>query len=471
MDSTVSRARGLMETSFLEALRAALPAAALTISDTKTAYETDWLNEFPGRALAVVRPQNTQEVSTAIKLCAQHGVAVIPQGGNTGLVGGAAPATETPAVILQLGRMNRIRHLDANAAVVEAGCVLSTLQDAAQEADRLFPMSLGSEGTAQIGGLISTNAGGIMALRYGVMRDLVLGLEVVLPDGTIWSDLSTLRKRNVGLDPKHLFIGSEGTMGIITAASLRLVARPKARVAALLALQDLSHAPLLCNLAQSLSGGSLDACELIPRQGVAFAVEHVSSVKPPLDPVPEWSILLELSGETAETLETQTMQIFEAALEQELAHDGVLATSESQRAAFWLLREAIVEGQRLAGPQLKHDVAVPVPSVPDFIIRAQALVLEIEPAAKVSAFGHLGDGNIHFNLTLPPEADRTTLEHSVYKLALELGGTLSAEHGLGRKKDNLARDLGAGHGFPVDLKSLIDPQAILNPGCLDGLRG
>lgn len=460
--------------TFLADLRAAFPPAAVIVGDGKTPYETDWLDEFPGRALAVIRPETTQEVSTIVKLCARHGIAVIPQGGNTGLVGGAAPvlpAPGGPAVIVQLGRMTRIRQIDPSAVIAEAGCVLSTLQHAAQEADRLFPLSLGSEGTAQIGGLISTNAGGIMALRYGVMRDLVLGLEVVLPDGTIWSGLSTLRKRNVGFDPKHLFIGSEGTFGIITAASLRLVARPKARVAAWLALRNLTDAPRLSDLAQALSGGTLEACELVPRQGVEFALQHVSTARAPLDPVPDWSVLLELAGDSADALETQMMRIFKTALDQGLATDGVLASSESQRSALWLLREAIVEGQRLAGPQLKHDVAVPVPAVPEFIAQAHARVLAIEPQAILSAFGHLGDGNIHFNLTLPKGADRTALERCVYSVALDLGGTLSAEHGLGRKKDALARELGAGHGFPLDLKQMIDPDGLMNPGCLDGLRG
>lgn len=461
-----------MHGEFLADLRALLPPEALVVSETKTSFETDWLNEFDGRAIAILRPETTAQVSDALRLCGKHRVSIVPQGGNTGLVGGAAPVAERPVVILQLGRMNRIRQIDteANVALVDAGCVLSTLQEAAADVDRLFPMSLGSEGTAQIGGLISTNAGGIMALRYGVMRDLVLGLEVVLADGTIWSDLSSLRKRNVGPDPKHLFIGAEGTLGIVTAACLRLAPRPKAGVTAWMALDQLQSAAALCNLALEASGGQVDACELIPKQGVNFALEHVATARAPVDQMPDWSVLLEISGNDIEQLEAMMMNLFETAVGKGLVVDGVLASSEAQRDALWLLREAIVEGQRLAGPQLKHDVAVPVSAVAAFIIQAEAVVLEIEPAAKISAFGHLGDGNIHFNLTLPDNADRKVLERAVYAVALEHGGTLSAEHGLGRKKDHLAHDLGAGHGFPVDLKGLLDPQNRLNPGCLAGLK-
>lgn len=461
-----------MSAAFLSELRRTLPPAALVISQKKTGYETDWLDEFDGRAIAVLRPETTQEVSAAVRLCARHGVCVVPQGGNTGLVGGAAPVADRPVAILQLGRMNRLRHLDsqANTVTVEAGCVLSGLQEAAQEADRLFPLSLGSEGTAQIGGLIATNAGGIMALRHGVMRDLVLGLEVVLPDGTIWRDLSALRKRNVGFDPKHLFIGSEGTLGIVTAACLRLVPRPRARFTAWMALTGLEGAAALCNLALALAGDAVEACELIPRQGVDFALAHVPTARAPADPMPEWSVLLELSGNDPDILEARMMALFETALEDGLVSDGVLASSEAQRQSLWLLREAIVEGQRLAGPQLKHDVAVPLSAVAGFIAKAGVQVREIEPAARISAFGHLGDGNIHYNLTLPETADRGMLERAVYRVALDHGGTLSAEHGLGRKKDMLARDLGAGHGFPIDIKGMIDPDDRLNPGCLAGLR-
>lgn len=461
-----------MSTEFQADLRNLLPPAAIVVSETKTGFETDWLDEFDGRALAILRPESTQQVSDVMRLCARHGIAVVPQGGNTGLVGGAAPVAEGPVVILQLDRMHRLRHLDAqaNTVTVEAGCVLTSLQEAARNADRLFPISPGSEGTAQIGGLISANAGGIMALRHGVMRDLVLGLEVVLPDGTIWSDLSALRKRNVGFDPKHLFIGSEGTLGIVTAACLRLVPRPKAHFTAWMALDSLDAAAALCTLAVAQSDGAVDACELIPRQGVDFALHHVPTARAPVDPMPDWSVLLELSGSDPGTLEATLMGIFETALEVGLVSDGILASNEAQRHSLWGLREAIVEGQRLAGPQLKHDVAVPVSLVAAFITDARAAVLSLEPAAKVSAFGHLGDGNIHFNLTLPQGADRPLLERTVYTVAMRHGGTLSAEHGLGRKKDVLAQELGAGHGFPIDLKGVIDPDNRLNPGCLAGLR-
>lgn len=449
----------------LERLTQALSPKGVLTAEDAAPYLTDWTGDFKGDALAVLRPASTHEVCDIVAICRDEGVVIVPQGGNTGLVGGATPVTTRPAVVVQMGRMNRIRRLDSrdNAVVVEAGCVLSALKDAAEGDDRLFPLSLGSEGTAQIGGLIATNAGGTMALRYGMMRDLVLGLEVVLPDGRVWSDLTRLRKRNLGIDPKHLFIASEGTTGIVTAATLKLVPRPAARATAWLALSRLEVGPDLVSLAQQHTGGAIDACELIPRQGLAFACDHVAGSRSPLDPVPEWSVLLEISGRDRERLEETLMGLLELAMERDLVSDGVVASSESQRDSLWFLREAIVEGQRLAGFQIKHDVAVPVAVVPEFIRTASDRVSALDGQTLVSAFGHLGDGNIHFNLSPRADCDAEALSRCVYSTALEFDGTISAEHGLGRKKRQIAKDLQAGQDFPFDIQTFLDPERLLNP--------
>lgn len=452
-------------TKILGRLTEALSPKGILTGDDATPYLTDWLGAIKGDAIAVLRPASTQEVCDIVSICRDEGVVIVPQGGNTGLVGGATPVTTRPAVVVQMGRMNRIRRVDArdNAVVVEAGCVLSALQDAAEVEDRLFPLSLGSEGTAQIGGLIATNAGGTMALRYGMMRDLVLGLEVVLPDGRVWSDLTTLRKRNLGIDPKHFFIGSEGTTGIVTAATLKLVPRPAARATAWLALSQLEAGPELVTLAQQRTGGAVDACELLPRQGLAFASAHVAGAQSPLDPVPEWSVLVEISGRDPERLNETLMGLLEAAMERDLVTDGVVAASEGQRDNLWFLREAIVEVQRLAGFQIKHDVAVPVAAVPEFVRVASDRINTKDSQVLISAFGHLGDGNIHFNLSPGADCDAEGLSRCVYSTALEFHGTISAEHGLGRKKRQIARDLQAGQDFPFDIQTFLDPERLLNP--------
>lgn len=452
-------------TNTLQQLQEALSPNAILTGADMAPYLTDWLGEYEGKALAVVRPSSTQEVAQVVKICRKAGVMVVPQGGNTGLVGAATPTSSTrEAVVLQLGRMNAIRRVDPrdNAVTVEAGCVLSNLQTAAENEGRLFPLSLGSEGTAQIGGLIATNAGDTMALRWGVMRDLVLGLEVVLPDGQIWSDLSSLRKRNLGIDPKHLFIGAEGTTGIVTAAVLKLVPRPPARATAWLSLNSLDAAPEFLSLALEHTGGAVDACELIPKQGLAFASAHIEGARAPLDDVPDWSVLVEISGPDETRLQDTLMTLLETAMEQDLVCDGVVAASNTQRQDLWFLREAIVEGQRLAGYQIKHDIAVPVALVPDFIREASDLVLEIDPDALISAFGHIGDGNIHFNLSPSDKMPSAALSESVYRAALAFGGTISAEHGLGRKKLQIAKDLNAGQTFPMDIATLLDPLRGLN---------
>lgn len=451
-------------TELPEGLRESLVDTAILTGDDAEPYLTDWTGDFRGEAIAILRPGNAEDVSRIMRACSEVGIAIVPQGGNTGLVGGATPVTKRPAVVVQLGRMNRIRKLDArdNSVVVEAGCVLAELQAAAATADRLFPLSLGSEGTAQIGGLVATNAGGTMALRHGMMRDLVLGIEAVLPDGRIWSDLTTLRKRNLGIDHKQLFIGAEGTTGIVTAVALKLVPRPMARATAWLALADLEAAPEFVDLAQRMTGGMVDACELIPRQGMAFAEAHVDGARPPLDPVPEWSVLLETSGPDQEILDGLLLRIFEVAMENGLVTDGAVAASVAQRNELWFLREAIVEGQRLAGPQVKHDVAVPIARVPEFIRAATAEVRAMCEGVRVSSFGHLGDGNIHFNVTFPPGVSAARVSEVVYRIVRDFEGSISAEHGLGRRKRGLLKREHSAIS-PFDLPKVLDRRSTMNP--------
>ncbi len=446
-------------------------------AEGKAAFEREWRGRYSPKAAFVLRPKSTEEVSEVLKLANSHGVAIIPQGGNTGLVAGGVPFERGDEVILSLGRMNKVRDLDADnfTMTVEAGCVLQTLQETAEEADRLFPLSLGAEGTCQIGGNLSTNAGGIHVLRYGNARDLVLGLEVVLADGRIWNGLRGLRKDNTGYDLKQLFIGGEGTLGVITAAVLKLFPRPRETAVAFVAVPDPQAALALLGRMRAGSGDAVGAFELIPRIALDFALEHVEGTKDPLESRSEWYVLLELlagkkdSG-IAETLE----EILASAFEEELVTDAAIASSEAQAQALWFIREAIVEAQIPAGGSIKHDVSVPVSSVPAFIEEGMALVEKMVPGIRPVPFGHLGDGNIHFNLTQPEGADKAEylarweeVNDAVHDLVVKrFGGSISAEHGLGRMKveENERFKSEVELQMMRDLKKLFDPKGILNPG-------
>ena len=439
-------------------------------------YLAEWRGLYHGRAAAVVCPGSTADVAAVVRVCADAGICIVPQGGNTGLVGGAAPHDHGDEIILSTRRLNAVRDIDTrnDTITVEAGVVLQAVQQAAADADRLFPLSLGAEGSCQIGGTLSTNAGGTAVLRYGNMRDLTLGLEVVLPDGSVWDGLRGLRKDNSGYDLKQLFIGAEGTLGIITAATLKLFPRPRQRQTALVAVADPAAAIELLDRARTACGDSLTAIELIPRLGIDFALRHVEGAVDPLADRYDWYALVELTSPTpGDHLRDALEALLETAFEDGMVADATIAASEGQAGQLWFLREAIVEGQRFEGGGIKHDVAVPISRVAEFIAQATEAVLAQVPGTRIVAFGHLGDGNIHFNLSQPPDmaADAFValwhdVSHRVHDIAVALGGTISAEHGIGRlKRDELAERRST---VEIDLmrriKRTIDPAGIMNPG-------
>ncbi len=431
---------------------------------------------FVGRTALLVRPASAQEVAEVVRVCAGHGIAIVPQGGNTGLVAGGVPHEHGAEILLNLSRMNRVRVVDAAdyTMTVEAGCVLADVQAAAEAVDRLFPLSLGAEGSCQIGGNISTNAGGVAVLHYGNMRDLVLGLEVVLPDGQMWDGLRGLRKDNTGYDLKQLFIGGEGTLGIITAAVLKLFPLPKDVQTAIVALSDLDAAIPLLAAARTASGDAVTSLELMPRPALEFAIKHIHGVNDPLSEPHDFYVLVEFSGARPDGGMAENMTAFlEAAFENGMIKDAVVAQSEAQRAAFWRIREAIVEAQLHEGGSIKHDVSVPADRSPEFIRRAVAAVTAAMPGIRPLPFGHIGDGNIHLNLTQPEGMDRDAyiaewprMNRIVHDIVADLGGSISAEHGVGRlKREEITRYKSR---VEIDLmrqiKAVLDPKGIMNPG-------
>ena len=448
----------------------------LTDVEAMAPHLLDRRGRYEAHALAVVKPANTEEVAAVVRLCVEARVPIVPQGGNTGLVGGGIPDDDGRAIVLNLARMNRIRALDPvnDTMTVEAGCILQNLQTAAREADRLLPLSLGAEGSCMIGGNLSTNAGGIQVLRYGNARELVLGLEVVLPDGRVWDGLRGLRKDNTGYDLKQLFIGAEGTLGVITAAVLRLHPRPRASATAFVAVPDVAAAVALLGTLRAGSGEAVTSFELIPRLGLDFALRHVPGIVDPLGARHDWYVLTELwsSAENArlsETLET----VLGEGLEAGLVTDAALAASEAQAQAFWRIREALVESQKFEGGSIKHDIAVPISAIVEFVARASAAAEALVPGVRSLAFGHIGDGNIHFNLSQPEGADTVAflerwdeLRRAVYDLVVDLNGSISAEHGIGRL--NLETNLRTKSEVEIDLmrkvKRALDPENLMNPG-------
>ncbi len=469
------RIDGELSAFFAELTQAVGAKAVLTAAEDLSPHLQEMRGLYLGDAPCVVKPASTEEVAAVVKICAAHGMAVVPQGGNTGLVGGGIPITSDKAIVLSLSRMNRIRNIDATnyTMTVEAGCILQNIQAAADEADRLFPLSLGAEGTCQIGGNLSTNAGGINVLRYGNARDLVLGLEVVLPDGQIWNGLRALRKDNTGYDLKHLFIGGEGTLGIITAAVLKLFAKPRDRVTAFAAVPSPAAAVELLGRCRTISGEAVSSFELIPRIGVESSVKHVAGVIDPLEQAYDWYVLVDLvAGIEDGSLQETMMAVLEGAFEEELVLDATVAASESQAAALWRIREAMVEAQKHEGGSIKHDVSVPISSVPEFLERAMAAVSERIPGIRPVPFGHIGDGNIHFNLSQPLGADKAEyiarwdeMNEIVHDIVVELGGSISAEHGIGRLK--VASNAHYKSSVEIDLmkkiKAALDPAGIMNP--------
>jgi D-lactate dehydrogenase (cytochrome) len=431
---------------------------------------------YRGAALALVKPASTTEVAAVVSIAATAQVPVVPQGGNTGLVGGQVPPEDGRALLVNLTRMNRIRDLDPvdNTITVEAGCLLANVQAAAAEAERLFPLSLAAEGSCQIGGNLSTNAGGIHVLRYGNMRDLVLGLEVVLADGRVWDGLRRLRKDNTGYDLKQLFIGAEGTLGIITAAVLRLYPAPAQKATAFIGLADVEHAMAILERARAVAGDQLDCVELMPRLGLEFTLRHIPDTSDPLgDPHP-WYLLLELaSGRAGDHLAETLEALLAEAFDDGLIADAALAASAAQAAAFWRLREGMSEAQKPEGGSIKHDISVPVSRIPAFLARAIPLVEDMIPGVRPVPFGHLGDGNLHFNLSQPEDGDREVfldrweeINRAVHELVVEMGGSISAEHGIGRMKVEELKHFKSAVELELmaRVKAALDPDNLMNPG-------
>ena len=401
---------------------------------------------------------------------------MVPQGGHTGLAGGAMPSERGDEVVISLARLNRVRHIDPLnfSLTAESGCILVDLQQAAEEADRLLPLSLGAESSCQIGGNISTNAGGVHVVRYGNTRDLVLGLEVVLPDGRVLNNLNSLRKDNTGYDLKHFFIGAEGTLGIITAATLKLFPRPKEIVSALVGVPDVVAAVALFGRLQEVVGDTLSAFEIMPRVAIEMALDHVTALVDPLGSPHPWYLLIELSSSSGAGSQNDLLeQVLERALEEGQINDATIAASQTQAKLFWRLREGVVEAQRFEGGSIKHDVSVPISSIPRFIKQASGAVEDLIPGARPLAFGHIGDGNIHFNVSQPPGQDRqafmerwATVNHLVHDIVNKLNGSISAEHGLGKLKLREHERLTSPLEIEImrRVKTAFDPHNLMNPG-------
>jgi FAD/FMN-containing dehydrogenase len=454
----------------------------LDAADDRAPFETDFRRIHRGSTPLVALPDSTEKVAQLVRLCAARGIGMVPLGGNTGYCGGATPRAAGTDIVISLRRMARIRAVDPDndAMTAEAGCVLAALQEAAVAANRLLPMSLGSEGSCTLGGIISTNAGGTAVLRYGMMRALVLGLEAVLPDGSVLDQLTTLRKDNTGYDDKQLFIGAEGTLGIVTAATLRLWPRPAGFATALAAVGSPADAVRLLGRLREMLGDAVTTFELMPRIALEFVCRHVPATRDPFERPHEWYVLTEISLPQADSdLGGRFEAVLAAAIDDGVASDAATATSEAQREALWRLRETIPEGQRLEGPGLKHDVSVATAQLPQFIDEGRALIERLAPGSRLVAYGHLGDGNLHFNVSAPDGSDGGDLAQmadrivrGVHDLVARYRGSISAEHGIGQLKTaELARyEDPAALALMHRLKQAIDPRGIMNPGKVLGDR-
>ncbi|MGA2024428.1 MAG: FAD-binding oxidoreductase [Steroidobacteraceae bacterium] len=451
--------------------------AVLTRPEDTVAFEIDHRHLYHGHALAVLMPREVGQIAAIVAWCNQRRIGLVPQGGNTGYCGGATPDESGGQLVLLLRRLNRVRAIDAAnfSMTVEAGCVLANVQRAADAADRYFPLSLGAEGSCQIGGNLATNAGGVNVLRYGMARELVLGIEAVLPDGNIWHGLKSLRKDNTGYDLKSLLIGSEGTLGVITAATLKLWPKIRSSATALVALKTPADALRLLALLRASSGDTLSSFELLPRVALELTLRHISGTSDPLAQPYPWYVLCELTSGASGALEEQLQQTLTKAMESALILDAAIANSERVRLAFWRLRESVPEAQRHAGVSLKHDISVPVASLPEFIEEASLWVQQQVPEGLLVCYGHAGDGNLHFNINRigagPTEAFLARGPHirrAIHDLVTRYQGSISAEHGIGRlKREELAH-----YASPVALASMraikqaLDPNGIMNPGKL-----
>jgi FAD/FMN-containing dehydrogenase len=462
---------------FLDRCRHAVGAShVLTDSNDIAGYLTDWRRRFTGNALAVIRPSSTDEVAAIVRLCNAYRIPVVPQGGNTGLVLGSVPDESGTAIVLSLTRLNRIRAIDAvnNTMTVEAGCVLETVQNAAANAERLFPLSLAAQGSCTIGGNLSTNAGGTGVLRYGNTRELCLGLEVVTAQGEIWDGLRGLRKDNTGYDLRDLFIGAEGTLGIITAAVLKLFPQPRAQLTALAAMQSPDDALRLLSLAQEQCGATLTGFELMSDFCLQLVVKHFPQMRLPFAQSAPQYVLLELSDSESEEHATTTFEaLIATALERDFIQDAVVASSIAQSDALWDLREHISLAQAEEGKNIKHDISVPISRIGDFIRVTDVQLAQSFPGCRMVTFGHLGDGNLHYNVS-PPEnmsadafiTQQPAINRVVHDSVHRFGGSISAEHGLGALKRDEIRNYKSTVEINLmkTLKQAFDPSGLMNPG-------
>ncbi len=458
------------------------PAGIVTEKDRLAPHLEEPRGLYHSKASLMVMPATTDEAAAVIRLCHHHRIGVVPQGGNTGLVGGATiqSSADAPQILLSASRLTKVRELDARNYTVtaEAGCILADLQRLAQDAGRLFPLSLAAEGSCQLGGNLSTNAGGTNVLRFGNARDLVLGLEVVLPDGRVLDALRGLRKNNTGYDLKHLFIGSEGTLGFITAATLKLFPQPRGVATALVAVNDPEAAVALYDQARSSLGDELVAFELLSRRALELALASQDESRDPLGEPYAWYVLMELaSARDHQATESVIESFMHECLEAGVVHNGVVAQSETQREHLWQLRHRVSEAQGKLGASIKHDISVPVSKIAAFIQQADARVREMIPGCRVVAFGHLGDGNIHFNISQPEQLSAeafldqwTVINREVHAIAVDLGGSFSAEHGIGILKLDELKHFGQGVELELmkTVKAALDPAGIMNPGKLPG---
>ncbi|MBV1707638.1 MAG: FAD-binding oxidoreductase [Hyphomicrobiales bacterium] len=464
------------ESAMLQALGELIGQAhVLTDADVTAAFLSEPRGLYHGKAACVVRPGSTAEVAAVLRYCHAQRLSVVPQGGNTGLVGGQTPDASGKAIVLSLQRLARLREIDAAAhvMVVEAGMTLAEAQSHARDAGMLFPLSLASEGTCTIGGNLATNAGGTAVIAYGSTRDLVAGLEVVLADGRVLNGLSSLKKDNTGYDLKHLFMGSEGTLGVMTAASLKLFPQPRHVETAFIGLASPDQALVLLALAQAHAGNALKTFELMPRLGIEFVVRHAPGHRDPLQKPHAWYVLMELAASAEGDLQATALEMLETALNRGVIEDATLAESGAQRDALWRLREDLPDVQKREGGSIKHDISVPIAAVPEFLRVAGAAVLQAMPGARPVPFGHLGDGNIHFNISQPVGADTAgflarwgEINALVHAIVTRMGGSISAEHGIGQLKRELLQQVKDPVALEVmrALKATLDPHGILNPG-------
>jgi FAD/FMN-containing dehydrogenase len=451
-------------------------AHALSAPDLQQPYLEELRGRYVGRAALVLRPGSTQEVAQILSIANDARIAIVPQSGNTGLVGGQTPSTDGTQVVLSLSRLKGIRALDASGStmIVEAGVTLAEAQAAAAGIDLLFPLSLASQGSCQIGGILATNAGGVGVLAYGNARALALGVEVVMADGQVWDGLRTLKKDNTGYDLRDLFIGSEGTLGVITAAALKLFPRPAETAVALVAMNDIADVARFFRLAERSAHGRLTAFEFMSRLTVDLVLKHSPGTRLPFAQTSPWYVLAQISSpEAGGVAEANMQRLLTEALEQQIIADATVAASLGQAAALWRLRDDVSEAQRPEGGSIKHDVSVPVAAIPDFLAAADKAVEAVCPGARPVAFGHFGDGNVHYNVSQPVGVDRHAylalwdrMASAVHDVVARCGGSISAEHGIGQmKRDELTR-----FKSPIEMtmmrkiKAAFDPHGILNPG-------